>query len=425
MEKEEQAGGWIRTDFRDGFLFEQGPRGCRPKGLAGAETLRLIEELGLQKEVITANSRAHSRYLLIKKKLTKLPTGIFSFLTFPYAWDIIKGAINDWRTPPSNQDDETIHHFISRRFGNRVAERLFDPLVTGIYGGDISKLSMHACFPKVVEWEQRAGSVLKGAFFRKNREVEVFSRSQFVEGTRKFPLYSFKKGMGTLTNELARQLEPHLRLNCPVVGLNLYPSRVEVKLADGSLVEGDHLFSTLSAKAMVPLLMPHRQLVDNLRAIPTVSMAVVNLGYYTHVLPKKGYGYLVPSQENEEIMGMVWDSEIFPQQNRIPEETRLSVMIGGAYRPQIETESEDQLREIACRAVQDHLNVTAPPDCVSVRLAKDAIPQYWLGHKASIKEIENALSHIFRNLTLCGSSYYGVAVNDCIAKSREIVENYR
>src|ERR1700733_4667132 len=91
LEKEDRAGGWIQTVQQDGFVFEQGPRGCRPKGITGTETLRLIEELGLQKEVVFANPAAHLRYLLIRKKLRALPLGVFSFLTFPLPWKIVWG----------------------------------------------------------------------------------------------------------------------------------------------------------------------------------------------------------------------------------------------------------------------------------------------------------------------------------------------
>ena len=47
LEKSHRPGGWIRSIEQDGFLFEQGPRSCRPKG-AGLATLKLIEELGLR-----------------------------------------------------------------------------------------------------------------------------------------------------------------------------------------------------------------------------------------------------------------------------------------------------------------------------------------------------------------------------------------
>lgn len=420
IEKEKRPGGWIQTVNQDGFLFEQGPRGCRPKGIAARETLKLIEELGIQNEVITANTTSRCRYIMMNKKLRALPTNPISFLTSPLGWSMIRGAFKDFFTPSSVGKDESISSFVSRRFGKTIADHLFDPLATGIYGGDISKLSIKSCFPTLAEWEYEHGSVIRGALSKKT--ATFASTTKFTYEIQKHPLFSFKKGMETLTKEIARQLDEEIRLSTSAIGLNIYPNRAEVKLSDGSVIEGDHLFSTLPAKEMAHLLSPHRSLADGLRTIPDVPIAVASLGYYQNVLKKKGYGYLVPSKENEEIMGMVWDSEIFPQQNRIPEETRLTVMLGGAHKPEIEYFSKEQIKDIACNVAEKHLGISSSPNSISIKIAKGAIPQYLVGHSDNIATLENAISTTFRNLTLFGNSYYGVAVNDCITKSRAIAD---
>ena len=40
----------------------------------------------------------------------------------------------------------------------KVVERLADPLLSGIYGGDAAQLSARAVLPKMVEMEARYGS---------------------------------------------------------------------------------------------------------------------------------------------------------------------------------------------------------------------------------------------------------------------------
>lgn len=57
------AGGWVRTAKKDGFLFEEGPRGFRPSR-NGAEMLRLVEQLGLEQEMAAVDPAAQSRYIL-------------------------------------------------------------------------------------------------------------------------------------------------------------------------------------------------------------------------------------------------------------------------------------------------------------------------------------------------------------------------
>ena len=56
-------------------------------------------------------------------------------------------------------------------------------------------------------------------------------------------------------------------------------------------------------------------------------MHVVNVIYDGHVLPANGFGYLVPAQEPSDILGVVFDSCVFPTE--VPT-TRLTVMLGGS-----------------------------------------------------------------------------------------------
>lgn len=63
VEANSHTGGWVRTAQRDGFLFEEGPRGFRPSR-NGAEMLRLVEQLELQHEMRAVDAAAKSRYIL-------------------------------------------------------------------------------------------------------------------------------------------------------------------------------------------------------------------------------------------------------------------------------------------------------------------------------------------------------------------------
>ena len=137
------------------FLFEQGPRSCRPKG-NGVETLKLIEDLGLQDQVIPGDPSSSMRYLYTGGKLEALPNGLFSFFMSPLTNGVFKAIWRDLTTAP-DPNDETIYSFISRRFSPGIAERLIDPMATGIYAGDIRKLSITSCFPLLKQWEKENG----------------------------------------------------------------------------------------------------------------------------------------------------------------------------------------------------------------------------------------------------------------------------
>lgn len=317
FEKENRLGGWIRSSNEGGFFFEKGPRTFQ-KGRS-PHLLALIQELKL--ETIASNPFSAKRFILHKGKLREAKSFLPS-LVFP--------LIREFFIPTSKKEDESIYEFAARRFSPKIAETLFDPLTLGIYAGDIRKLSIRSCFPTLYQWEQEKGSVLKGLLTAPKKEGGLFT---------------LKGGMETLIHALEKNLQMDVLLNCPA------EIRGHEVLADGKIWRGDQIISAL------PLALPKR------------SIWVVNLAFQGDVLTKKGFGYLVPSQEGESILGVVFDSVIFPEQNK-GNETRLTAMI---------REEEGEPLTAALSALRRHLRIQEEPIFSSCFLAKDAIAQMEVG----------------------------------------------
>jgi protoporphyrinogen/coproporphyrinogen III oxidase len=422
LEKSMRAGGWIHTIESRGFLFEQGPRSCRSQG-TGIETLKLIEELGLQQQVIVADSAARKRFLYHDQKLKPLPRGPLSFLLSPLTRGFLKTLWREWRVPPSSASDETIYDFVVRRLSPEIAEKLIDPLTSGIYAGDIRHLSIRSCYPMLYNLEQEEGSLLKG-MLKKARQKEE-PQSPFIKAIRKHSLFSLKQGMETLTRELAKRLEYDILLNCEVKALHFFDDAIEVEADHGRIFRADHVFAALPAQALAPLIRPHHEVLhEKIDEITHTSVAVVNLGWKDNVLKHKGFGYLIPSNQREEIMGVVWDSSVFPQHNQQPEETRLTVMIGGAHMSNFASYTEQDFIDKALEAMSRHLQIDQKPDTISFKRAQNAIPQYHLGHADRVDWIHKQLPLLSHRMTLIGSSWHGVSINDCIAQSRLQAEKY-
>lgn len=398
-----RAGGWIQTLEQDGFVFECGPRSCRTSG-TGSETVQLIKEIGLEQEVISADPAAYRRYLYINKTLQPLPSNLWSALFSPLTKGLYKAIWRDLWAPQQNGEDESIHAFVSRRLGREVAERFFDPLCAGIYAGDIRQLSIQACFPSLSAWERDYGSLLRGALFAPKNSA-------------KHPIISFKKGMETLTRKLADELRHELRLNAPIKSMVADAHHVVLTPEEGISVKADHVYAAIPAAALSNLIRPE---MTPLNDLSSTSVAVVNLGYNTPVLNHQGFGYLIPSGEKEEILGVVWDSAAFPQQNTHSQQTRLTVMIGGVHHPHFDALDASTLKNSAINSLSRQLGITAEPDASHISIARNAIPQYRVGHRAQLGKIEQTLACSRPWLTILGSSYGGVSVNDCIAQARRI-----
>ncbi len=418
LEKSNRIGGWIQTLEQDHFIFEQGPRGCRPRG-TGIHTLHLVEELGLQDQVIRGDTSACFRYLYTEQKLRKFPHHLLSYLFSPVMKGVFRALLKDLITPKGEGIDESIYDFCKRRLSPQLAERLIDPLISGIYAGDIRQLSFQSCFPFLYRLEQEHGSLIKGILRRPKSRLIL---NPFVQNLQQYALFSFKRGMETLIRELAHQLEADIRLNCTPQALEFQREGVSVLLSNREKIEADQVFSTLAAPAIGNLLQSHdADLHHALLQIPYASVAVINLGYQDRVLKEKGFGYLIPSQEQEEILGCVWDSCIFPQQNQCSQETRLTVMLGGRKHTQVEFLTEQECLSIALASISKHLGIRTLPQIARVKLAKTAIPQYEVGYQMLLQLIRAKVSSLSTRLMLIGHTFSGISVNDCIAQVRALI----
>lgn len=382
VEKSQRLGGWMQSVDHDGFLFELGPRSCRPGG-HGAATLALIESLGMQDQVIHAADAAKRRFLCLDGKLTALPGSLWGCLTSPLMRPLLPKLISEWRVPKTTAD-ESVHAFVSRRLGSAAADLLFDPLAVGIYAGDCRQLSVQSCFPQLWNWEQQHGSLTRGMFSRSSRSLA----SRWVQQAQRKGLFTLRGGMEALVHRLVERLE----VDC------LMGNRVTQ--ADTALLNADKVYVTLPTHEAATLFGCER-----LASVPHATVTVVNLGYHDQQLAQSGFGYLIPTWQRESILGVVWDSCVFPQQNTRPTQTRLTVMIPG---------EPAQALDIALDAVQRHLGLTRQPDVHLVTVRHRAIPQYPVGYQKMLEEARRSLPP---HVTLIGSGYQGVAVNDCIANA--------
>ncbi|WP_068469084.1 protoporphyrinogen oxidase [Candidatus Protochlamydia phocaeensis] len=416
LEKNSRIGGWIQSAQVDGFLFEQGPRSCRSRG-AGRKTLELVEALGLHKQIVTAHPAARDRFLYWKGRLQALPRHPFACLFSPLMKGWMRTLWRDLKAARGRGDDESIYSFFNRHLDPAWTDRLIDPFVSGIYAGDLNKLSIKSCFPLLDKWEQEQGSLLKAAWRHPKRPP---SSSAFVRALERSSLFSFQDGLETLPRALAAQLEGTIRLNCGAQSLALNKNGVKIKLENGEELEADQLISTLPAQPLSSLLsasLPTLSAV--LHRLNYATVFVVNLGYRQKVLKQEGFGYLIPFQEGEPVLGCVWDSCVFPQQNRQEGETRLTVMIGGTRHPLPAAQSDSDLLQLALSALERHLHITQSPDSFSIKSACQAIPQYEVGHQEWIHHAKEQMS-AWPHVVLSGTPFHGVSVNDCIAEAEQV-----
>jgi oxygen-dependent protoporphyrinogen oxidase len=420
LEKSPRVGGWIQSEERDGFHLEWGPRSCKTGG--GEATLKLIQELQLENEVIPAEKNAHKRYLYVRGKLQCVPRSPLSMIGSSLTRPILSALWKE-RNVKSSQtsEDESIDSFFRRRFSDRVASTFVDAMVSGIYAGDTRYLSMKSCFPCIHKLEDSHGSVIRGLM--KGSKKKNYS-NPFIQKIMKHSIFSLKGGLQLIPDAIAEQLDAEILCNMTATAIFQEENGKCGVVVDGKLLLADHIVSTLPARSLAPLV--HEASPESskeLSSIPHASVAVVNLGYNTSASKLKGFGYLIPREAKEKILGCVWNHSVFPEQ-QAPGKQCLTVMMGGMSNPHCCHYGVDAIEEIALDAVAKHMGIKKKPDLIATRIARQAIPQYHVGHEEKISQIKEQISRTLPSLTVLGSSFEGTGVNGCILKASEAAEKF-
>ena len=163
---------------------------------------------GWKDELLRASAATdRNRYLFLKGRMRRLPSGLGSFLsTDVISWRAKWALVTErFRRSRRQGQDESIDTFARRRVGAEVAEVLADAMVTGIHGGDPTLLSMPAAFPRLAELEEQHGSVMKGLVqAAKQRRAEAKAKGETYHRPGK--LWSFRPGLQLLIDTLRDQL---------------------------------------------------------------------------------------------------------------------------------------------------------------------------------------------------------------------------
>ncbi|GLD70814.1 protoporphyrinogen oxidase isoform X1 [Lates japonicus] len=328
----------------------------------------------------------------------------------------------------SKEEDRSIIHLFLGGWGKRHV----DSLCRSVFAGDCRKLSVRSCFPVLYNAEQRRGSLTLGMLLGSG-PTPVAPPGPLAQRSIKesWAQWSLSRGVESLPESITDYLQQSRRVQlhreAAVKHISPSSSGWTIRLEDG-VISADHIISALPAKALSSALPPACQsLIQELQDISTVTVAVVNLEYDGSILPVTGFGHLVPSSEDQGLLGVVYDSVPFPQHNRPNgQTTRLTVMMGGAWFQEEfgapEAVTEERLLARATEAVQRHLGVTAAPSWSRVALQRDCIPQYYQGHFRRVESMRSFIKENNLPLSLIGSSYDGVSVNDVIFSGRTAVE---
>lgn len=417
LEGEQRPGGKVRTEALDGWLCEWGPTGFLDREPA---TRALCERLGLGGRLVAASVAAKNRFIMKGGALLPVPMSPPAFLRSKLLspGGRLRVMTEPFRRARRDGADETVAEFGARRIGDEAVDILLDPMVSGIFAGDAHQLSVGAAFPRIVELEQKHGSLVR-AMIAVGRERRRTGRKAGGPGGPAGELTSFPAGMREPIDALAQLLGNRLRTGMRAAAIEKQQgTHWVVHTEGGERIEADRLVLAVpapdSARLLSPLDAPLSALVGG---IPYANIAIVLMGlrreHVAHSL--EGFGLLVPRKEGRRVLGMIWSSTLFA--GRAPAgHVLVDARVGGATDPTATDLDDDALESLVRSELGGVLGLSGPSVFRKVYRHVSGIPQYVVGHKERVARIERELHHL-PGLYLTGNAFRGVGFNDCVREA--------
>jgi len=428
LERAPRPGGLIISEEIDGFVIDGGPDSLLTQK---PDAIALCGELGLGDRLVATQlprvayvQRRGCLHPLPAASVVGIPTAIGPLIrTHLFSWAGKARMAAEVFVPARRDDsDESIGHFIARRFGEEATTYLAEPLLAGIHAGDVNRLSVRALFPRFVHAERAYGSLLR-AFQHERRSASNRSHDGAFR--------SLPGGLSELVRALVAALPPDaVSLNRPVsrVAVSHFAGQkgrapFMIESTNGTTVEAPAVVFATPAYAVGDIV---RSVAPDLAALCTeityTSTVTVALGYMRDKIGHRlnGSGFVVPRVEGTGILGAAWLSSKWP--HRAPgDRVLLRTFFGSVRDPGAIARGDDELVDLSIRAIGRLLDIRGTPLLTRVYRFDRANAQHEVGHLARVEAIERVLAH-HPGIFVTGSGFRGVGIPDCVADARRTAQ---
>ena len=436
-------GGTVRTtrqNTEDGeWILEDGPDGWVTEKPWARE---LSEELGLGGELIASNDGGRKTYVWMNGQLLAMPEGMRMMVPedlcaldnsplfsdgakAAYAREL-ESAVELKQSVP--KDDESVASFVLRHFGEEVLTKIAAPLLSGIFGGDVTKLSVQAVMPNFVSMEAEHGSLIAALQHKRRDRGSLPPLPTFT---------TLRRGMGLLAETIVAWLPAdRLHTHVKAVTLRQRPEGgwlVRFAAEDASscaigFVAFDHVLLATPVDVTRKLLKPIDAEAADLIPVHASSAVLATFCWPaatagTFSIPP-GFGFLVPQQdsfrgEQRPLLAGTFTTQKFD--GRAPAGGRiLRVFFGGTTADSLYESDDHGIAKEAWRglmAVLPDLPLPAHAQTTVTRWPR-SLPQYEVGHGGRMRELEGRVKAL-RYIQLLGNGFGGIGVPDLIRDARK------
>jgi protoporphyrinogen/coproporphyrinogen III oxidase len=415
FESSPRLGGVLVTEHVEDCVIEGGPDSFLTEK---PWAIDLCRQLGLGEQLIGSKDAARKTYILVNGRLVEMPDGlmfmvptkIFPTLLSPLFSPATKLRMaREWFRPPHTANgDESVAALVERHYGSEVVDRLADPLLSGVYGGEAAYLSVRAVLPRFADMEAKHGSL--GRAMLASRKQRAQAKGPVA------PLFtSLRNGMQQMVDAIVSQLNSSaLIVHSPVSSAQAQDNGWTISAG----YQSDHFDAVIVATpahataALLQIASP--ELAAELEGIRYTSSMTVNLAYDQRVraaLPP-GFGFLVPRSEGRGMLACTFIHNKFP--HRAPEDLALlRCFVGGRDREDALASPDAEIIATVRKELGEMLGVRAAPQFYRIHRWNRAMAQYGVGHLERLDRIERLCARL-PGLFLAGNAYRGIGVPDCV-----------
>jgi oxygen-dependent protoporphyrinogen oxidase len=432
-ESSPHLGGVLRTERIHNCIVEAGPDSFITEKPWASD---LCRTLGLGDQLIGSNDADRKTYILVRGRLIPMPDGLMFMvptkilptgLSPLFSWGTKLRMARELMHPPRvGEADESVASMVERHYGHEMVERLADPLLSGVYGGEAANLSVRAVLPRFADMERSHGSLGRAMLAARKKMPRSAKRPSA-------PLFtSLKNGMQQLIETIVPRLNPASLIT------NTAVHSIEPRTGGWSVsadLKSDHYNAVIVATpalAAAKLLSSSADLAAELGGIGYSSSITVVLGYDRDVrqsLPP-GFGFLVPRNEDprnevprsegKQLLAATFVHNKFPHRAP-PDRALLRCFFAGSSAEKVWALSDDAIIAVVRNELQQILGIRAVPLFARVYKWKSAMAQYGVGHLERLERIER-LRQQLPGLALAGNGYRGIGVPDCVRSGSEAVK---
>jgi oxygen-dependent protoporphyrinogen oxidase len=424
FEASPRLGGVLLTDREQDCLIEAGADSFLTEKPWAIE---LCKKLDLGDQLIGSNDGQRKTYIVVKGKLVVMPDGLMFMVptkilptVFSPLFSLrtkLRMAAEWFHAPRQASGDETVAQLVERHYGPEMVDRLADPLLSGVYGGEASQLSVQAVLSRFSDMEAKHGSLGRAMVAGRKKMTRATGRPAA-------PLFtSLRNGMQQMVNALVERLDPSaLHTSSPVRSLTAENNGWTVSAG----YQTDHfdavIVATPAHAAASLLRLTNDTLASELAGIRYSSSVTVTLGYDEKVrrgLPP-GFGFLVPRSEGRRMLAATLVHNKFP--HRAPENRALvRCFLGGARDEKILESNQAEILAIVRRELKEILGLSDEPLFARVYKWRDAMAQYEVGHLGRVQRIQTMCENL-PGLELAGNAFTGIGVPDCVRSGMQAAD---